>query len=228
MRKRIRKYGSESIKPVIAVPSFRVVPDYEARMLEVEATRKAEMQQQQLVPATPGVSLFKALASGCFVCKHFIFSILDSFYCFIGSHTEPCSVFLVQTSKAVRRSDYDMDDDDERWLLAWNKRLARGGLKQPVTEDKFEEMIEYFERKYAQMEVAEAGGSPSLSDWQNSPAQTVPGGAVPRTSPSGLGYLSINPDTPGTAVSNTTLASSLSRMPLQRPGGLNDMSSSPG
>lgn len=93
----------------------------------------------------------------------------------------------------MRASDYDMDDEDERWLHAWNKRLTRGGLNQPISEDKFEEMIEYFERMYAQMEAAPGGDLSGFPDRQKSLAHSVPGSSLPSTSPSGLGFLSINP-----------------------------------
>lgn len=50
-----------------------------------------------------------------------------------------------------RPSDYDMDDEDEIWLRAWNDRLNQAGLQQSLSEDKFEEIIEYLERALAQM-----------------------------------------------------------------------------
>jgi len=105
-----------------------------------------------------------------------------------------------------------MDDEDERWLLAWNKRLARGGLKQPISEDKFEEIIEYFERMYAQMEADPAGDFPGLLDCQNSLAHSVPGSSLPSTSPSGLGCLSANPATQGIPVPENAPALNPSRI----------------
>lgn len=65
MRKRIRKHGGDLVKPVIAIPSFRVVSDYEARMQEIETRRKVEMQQH-LVPSTHEVSLLNLLVFSCF------------------------------------------------------------------------------------------------------------------------------------------------------------------
>jgi hypothetical protein len=122
-----------------------------------------------------------------------------------------------------------MDDEDERWLLAWNKRLIRGGLKQPISEDKFEEMIEYFERMYAETEVAPAGDFPGFPDCQKSSAHSVPGSSLPSTSPSGLGCLSTNPVTPDILVPENAPALNPPRIRSgHRPwtGSLKDVSSS--
>lgn len=107
------------------------------------------------------------------------------------------------SSSTVQPSEYDMDDEDERWLHTWNKRLTRGGLKQPISEDKFEEMIEYFERS-AEMVVFVGGNFPGFSHYGKSLAQPLSGDALPRTCPSGLGLLNINPATSGTPVSGNS------------------------
>lgn len=65
MRKRLRTHGQELVKPVIAIPSFRVVADYEDRQQEVETRRKVEMQQH-LVPSTHEVFLLNLGIFSCF------------------------------------------------------------------------------------------------------------------------------------------------------------------
>ncbi|KAG0593982.1 hypothetical protein M758_UG037500 [Ceratodon purpureus] len=104
----------------------------------------------------------------------------------------------------VQPLEYDMDDEDEKWLHTWNKRLARGGLKQLISEDKFEEVIEYFERRSTEMDVCGVGDVPGFSYGGKSLAQPVPGGYLPRTSPSGLGSLSSKQVTSGTPVSGNS------------------------
>ena len=108
------------------------------------------------------------------------------------------------SSNTVQPSEYNMDDEDERWLHAWNERLARGGLKQPISEDKFEEMIEYFERWSSEMGVSAAGEFPRFSRYGKSLAQPVPGGSLARKCPSGLGLFSTNPATSGTPFSGNS------------------------
>lgn len=128
------------------------------------------------------------------------------------------------SSTTVR--DYDMDDEDERWLHAWNKRLARGVLKQPISEDKFEEIIEYFERIHAQMEVAPAEDFPGFPVCQQSSAHSVPGSSLPSTSQSGLGCLSIRPAGTGVPVPENAPASNPSSVRSRHPpwtGGLKDV-----
>uniref|UniRef100_A0A7I4ABP8 PHD-type domain-containing protein n=1 Tax=Physcomitrium patens TaxID=3218 RepID=A0A7I4ABP8_PHYPA len=120
--KRPRKNSREMEKHIIAIPSFRVVADYENRQQEVETRRK-----------------------------------------------------ILARSHTVRPSDYDMDDEDERWLHAWNKQLASVGLKQPISEDKFEEIIEFFERKATQLDPIPAADVLGHS---------IPGGSLRIVSPS--------------------------------------------
>lgn len=108
------------------------------------------------------------------------------------------------SSSTVQPSEYDMDDEDERWLHAWNKRLARSVSKQPISEDKFEEMIEYFERRSAEMIVSAVGVFSGFPHCGKSLTQPLGGGFLPRTCPSGLGSLSTNPATSGTPVSGNS------------------------
>ena len=104
----------------------------------------------------------------------------------------------------MQPSEYDMDDEDERWLHAWNKQLAQGGLKQPISEDKFEEIIEYFERRYTEMDLSAVGGFPGFPRCGKSLAEPVPNGSLLRTCPSRLGLLSTNPATLCTPVSRNS------------------------
>ncbi|KAG0571658.1 hypothetical protein KC19_VG031600 [Ceratodon purpureus] len=174
--KRVRKHGEELVKSMIAIPSFRVLSDYEEKQQEVEKKRKNRMQLQPLASSRPT---------------------------FVSSST-------------VQPSEYDMDDEDERWLHAWNKRLARNGSKQSMSEDKFEEMIEYFERRSAEMIVSAARVFPGFPHSGKCLAQPLGVGFLPRTCPLGLGSLSTNPATLGTPVSGyspTLTASTL------QPGG---------
>uniref|UniRef100_A0A7I4E7R5 PHD-type domain-containing protein n=1 Tax=Physcomitrium patens TaxID=3218 RepID=A0A7I4E7R5_PHYPA len=137
--KRPRRNGREMKKPIIVIPSFRVVADYEGRQQAVENQQKLKS------------------------------SIHEN----------------VAISSTARQSDYDMDDEDERWLHSWNKRLAAAGSNQPISEDKFEEIIELLERS-AQLEA-----TPTVDDL----GQPVSGGTLPNTSPS-----DINPATSGVPV----------------------------
>uniref|UniRef100_A0A7I4A9M5 PHD-type domain-containing protein n=1 Tax=Physcomitrium patens TaxID=3218 RepID=A0A7I4A9M5_PHYPA len=132
--KRPRKNSREMEKHIIAIPSFRVVADYENRQQEVETRRK-----------------------------------------------------ILARSHTVRPSDYDMDDEDERWLHAWNKQLASVGLKQPISEDKFEEIIEFFERKATQLDPIPAADVLGHS---------IPGGSLRIVSPSGINQANLGVTVP--------------------------------
>lgn len=86
MRKSARKHGQELVKPVIAIPSFRLVPDYEDRQQEVEKRKKFDMQQQ-LVPSTHEVIL---LNLGGFQLFYIVWPAPECFQYFISFLTQDC------------------------------------------------------------------------------------------------------------------------------------------
>lgn len=51
--KRVRKHGEELVKSMIAIPSFRVLSDYEEKQQEVEKRRKLGMQLQPVASSRP-------------------------------------------------------------------------------------------------------------------------------------------------------------------------------
>lgn len=64
--KRARKHGQESVKSIIAVPSFRIVSDYEEKQQEVEKRRKLGMQQQLISSSRPvGLTILDSAVLHC-------------------------------------------------------------------------------------------------------------------------------------------------------------------
>ena len=63
--KKLRKHGQELVKSIIAIPSFRVVSDYEIKQQEFEKRRKLGMQQQPISSSRP-VNLIILRFFSCF------------------------------------------------------------------------------------------------------------------------------------------------------------------
>ncbi|KAH9305151.1 hypothetical protein KI387_009555, partial [Taxus chinensis] len=51
----------------------------------------------------------------------------------------------------INGSKYDIEDDDQEWLMNFNKGIAERKTSLQLSEDKFEELIEYFEKQSAKI-----------------------------------------------------------------------------
>lgn len=95
-----------------------------------------------------------------------------------------------------------MDDEDEKWLHSWNQRLSQAGLHQSLSEDKFEEIIEFLERASAELSnenpVPSCQGHPAA---HQSPVPSLSPSVLPGTSSSALGISNTTSVTPGGRVS---------------------------
>jgi hypothetical protein len=97
-----------------------------------------------------------------------------------------------------------MDDEDEKWLHSWNQRLTQAGLQQSLSEDKFEEIIEFLERASAELSIenpiASCQGHPAT---HQSPVPSLSPSILPGTSSSALGISNATSATPGGRVSKS-------------------------
>lgn len=95
-----------------------------------------------------------------------------------------------------------MDDEDEKWLHSWNHRLSQAGLQQMLSEDKFEEIIEFLERASAELLIENpVASSQGHLVAHQSPIPSFSPSVLPGISSSALGISNTTSVTPGGRVS---------------------------
>ncbi|GLJ26764.1 hypothetical protein SUGI_0521710 [Cryptomeria japonica] len=58
---------------------------------------------------------------------------------------------FVSDKNQITGSEYDLEEDDEEWLRSFNEGNAERKISFQLTEDKFEELMEYFEKESAKV-----------------------------------------------------------------------------